>query len=302
MIYTVTFNPSLDYIVEVPSFEIGKTNRTVSEKTLAGGKGINVSMVLKNLGIESTALGFLGGYVGEEIERRLRQQGIRSQFIHIDGCSRINVKLKNYNGTEINAGGPSISEAAQKQLMSQLQKLQKDDILILAGSIPASLPKTIYRDIMAMLSEKGIHFIVDATGDLLMNVLEYCPFLIKPNHHELGELYGVELSTRESVIPYAKKLQELGARNVLVSMGAKGAVLVDAQGEVHSSPAPDGEVINAVGAGDSMVAGFLTGWLETKNYEYAFHMGLAAGTASACSEELADRNAVDAIMNHLSHI
>lgn len=302
MIYTVTFNPSLDYIVEVPSFEIGKTNRTVSEKTLAGGKGINVSMVLKNLGIESTALGFLGGYVGEEIERRLRQQGIRSQFIHIEGCSRINVKLKNYNGTEINATGPAIIQPEQEQLMEKLQNLQGGDLLVLAGSIPASLPKTIYRDIMAMLSEKGIHFVVDATGDLLMNVLEYRPFLIKPNHHELGELYGVELTTRESVIPYAKKLQELGARNVLVSMGAMGAVLVDAQGEVHSSPAPDGEVINAVGAGDSMVAGFLTGWLETENYEYAFHMGLAAGTASACSEELADRNAVDAIMNHLSHI
>lgn len=299
MIYTVTFNPSLDYIVTVPDFRLGATNRTAAEQTLPGGKGINVSTVLKNLGIPSTALGFIGGYVGEEIERRLQQMGIHCDFIPVDGCSRINVKLKNYDGTEINAAGPAISPAAQEELMSRLLTLTAGDILVLAGSIPASLPDTIYRDIMASLAGRGVLVAVDATKDLLLNVLEYHPFVVKPNHHELGEIYGAELNTRESVIPYAKRLQMQGAQNVLVSMAGEGAVLVDAEGQVHSMPAPEGELVNAVGAGDSMVAGFLAGWLESHDYHEAFKMGIAAGSASAFSEELADRAAVEAIYRRL---
>lgn len=293
MIYTVTFNPSLDYIVTVPEFELGKTNRTAAEQTLPGGKGINVSTVLKNLGFPSVALGFVGGYVGDEIQRRLLKMGLQCDFITISGCSRINVKLKNYNGTEINSAGPVISEAEKAQLIEKLQRLKAGDILVLAGSIPASLPATIYSDIMDMLEGRGVLFVVDATKELLLNVLKYHPFLVKPNHHELGEIYGVELKTRESVIPYAKRLKQQGAQNVLVSMGGEGAVLVDAQDQVHMLSAPEGELVNAVGAGDSMVAGFLAGWLETKDYQEAFRMGLAAGSASACSEELADRRAVD---------
>lgn len=288
MIYTVTFNPSLDYIVGTEGFQLGNTNRTVSELMLPGGKGINVSTVLKNLGIESTALGFTAGFTGEEIRRRVGELGFRSEFIDVgNGFSRINVKMKEFDGTEINGQGPVIGEEAVGRLMERLDSLEEGDTLVLAGSIPSSMPDSIYSDILARLEGRGIVFVVDATKDLLLNVLKYRPFLIKPNHHELGEIFGVELENREDVVPYAERLQEQGAQNVLVSMGGKGAVLLDAEGNVHMLPVPKGTLVNAVGSGDSMVAGFLAGWTEKKDYEHAFKMGISAGSASAFSELLA---------------
>ena len=288
MIYTVTFNPSLDYIVSVDNFKLGLTNRTSSELILPGGKGVNVSTVLGNLGIKNTALGFLAGFTGKEIERRMVEMGIESDFIEIkEGVSRINLKLKSIDGTEINGSGPVIAPEDVEKLMEKLEKLGKGDVLFLAGSIPSSMPDDMYQKIMAKLDGKGVMIVVDATRDLLLNVLEYHPFLIKPNNHELGEIFGVELTTRESVVPYAKKLQEKGARNVLVSMAGEGAVLVAEDGSVYDAPAPKGELKNGVGAGDSMVAGFMAGWMEKQEYRHAFHMGVASGSASAFSENLA---------------
>ena len=300
MIYTVTFNPSLDYIVSVEDFKLGITNRTSSELMLPGGKGINVSTVLGNLGIENTALGFAAGFTGEEIIRQVEHMGIRSDFIMVpDGISRINLKLKSIDGTEINGCGPEISEAAVAELMEKLEVLGEDDVLVLAGSIPSSMPDDIYRQIMERLYKKGIMTVVDATKDLLMNVLEYHPFLIKPNNHELGEIFKVQLQTRESVVPYAKKLKEMGARNVLVSMAGQGAVLVAENEEVYDLPAPKGTLVNGVGAGDSMVAGFVAGWLEKKDYKYAFHMGISAGSASAFSELLATKEEIQAVYQQI---
>lgn len=303
MIYTVTFNPSLDYIVGVDNFELGMTNRTSYEQLLAGGKGINVSYVLKNLGFKSTALGFLAGFVGEEIKKRLTEDGINADFFMIkDGVSRINVKLKNIDGTEINGRGPDIKTYEVEELKAKINTLKEGDILILAGSIPQSIPDTIYMDIMNNLSDRGIDIVVDATKDLLMNVLAYKPFLIKPNNHELGEIFDVKLRTREDVIPYAKKLQEKGARNVLVSMAGTGAVLVAEDGNVYMSDAPKGTVINAVGAGDSMVAGFVAGYLETHDHEYAFHKGIAAGSASAFSEQLATKEEINTLFEMIHSV
>ena len=295
MVYTVTFNPSLDYIVSVEGFELGMTNRTSSELMLPGGKGINVSIVLSNLGIDNTALGFVAGFTGEEIVREVEQQGIRSDFIKLDqGISRINLKMKNIDGTEINGQGPDIGDEQVRELMGRLDALTSDDVLVLAGSIPATMPDDIYQQIMKRLADRSITIAVDATKDLLLNVLPFHPFVIKPNHHELGEIFGVKLSEWEDVIPYAKKLQERGARNVLVSMGGKGAVLLAENGEVMAGEASKGEVKNTVGAGDSMVAGFLAGWMKEKSYREAFRMGLASGGASACSEMLATREEVEA--------
>lgn len=296
MIYTVTFNPSLDYIVSMDGFEMGRTNRTTGEQMFPGGKGINVSIVLGNLGIENTALGFTAGFTGEQIEREVQRMGLLTDFIRIDrGLSRINVKLKDYDGTEINGMGPEIGQAHVNALYQKLERLETDDVLVLAGSIPKSLPDSIYSDILARLQTKGVLFVVDATKDLLLNVLQYKPFLIKPNNHELGEIFQVTLDTREAVVPYAKRLQEKGAQNVLVSMAGQGAVLVDALGVVHMLAAPEGNLVNAVGAGDSMVAGFLAGWTEKKDYGHAFRMGISAGSASAFSELLATRQEIEQI-------
>lgn len=293
MIYTVTFNPSLDYIVSVNDFQLGLTNRTDSEVILPGGKGINVSTILMNLGIDSTAFGFAAGFTGEEIIREVEAMGIRSDFIKIDsGISRINLKLKNIDGTEINGSGPEISEEKIEELLRKLDILGEGDILVLAGSIPASMPADMYSTIMERLQHKNVTFIVDATKDLLINVLKYKPFLIKPNNHELGELFDVKLTTREEVIPYGKKLQKQGARNVLISMAGEGAVLVAEDGSVYEAPAPKGTLVNAVGAGDSMVAGFTAGWIEKKDYRHAFYMGVSAGSASAFSEYLATKEEI----------
>lgn len=296
MIYTVTFNPSLDYIVSIKDFELGKTNRTTQEQMLAGGKGINVSTVLKNLGVNNVALGFVAGFTGKEIERMAKDSGIICNFITLNqGCSRINVKMKDFDGTEVNGMGPVIDADAVEQLMKQLRRLTQGDTLVLAGSIPSCMSDSIYRDIMSELKDKGINFVVDATKDLLLNVLEFHPFLIKPNNHELGEIFGVELKTRESVVPYAKKLQEMGARNVLVSMAGQGAVLLDENENVYMLPAPKGTLVNAVGAGDSMVAGFIAGWTETQDSYHAFKMGVSAGSASAFSEILATKEDVQKV-------
>lgn len=300
MIYTVTFNPSLDYIVSVDDFKLGLTNRTSSELILPGGKGTNVSTVLKNLGLESTALGFVAGFTGNEIVKRLNDIGIKSDFISIEnGISRINLKLKSIDGTEINGAGPDISEDKVNELMDKLNQLKEGDVLVLAGSIPSSMSDNIYRDIMADLKDRGVMIVVDATKDLLLNVLEYHPFLIKPNNHELGEIFDVKLTTREEVIPYGRKLQEKGARNVFVSMAGEGAVLIAEDGQVFDAPAPKGKLINGVGAGDSMVAGFVAGWIEKQDYEYAFHMGVASGSASAFSENLATKEEIINVYNQV---
>lgn len=298
MIYTVTFNPSLDYIVAVENFACGTVNRSIDEKIFPGGKGINVSMVLKNLGFENTALGFLAGFTGDRVEQLLEEKGITTDFIPVAGMSRINVKLCSNEETEINGRGPVIAAADIEVLYEKLDALKADDILVLAGSIPSTMPTTIYMDIMQHLQGRGIRIVVDATKDLLKNVLAYQPFLIKPNNHELGELFGVELTTKEEVICYAKKLQEQGARNVLVSMAGAGAVLVAEDGSVYQAEAPKGIVKNSVGAGDSMVAGFLAGYLEHGNYKEAFKMGICAGSASAFSEELATKNEVLELYNY----
>ena len=274
MIYTVTCNPSLDYIVSVDNFRLGMTNRTDSEKILPGGKGLNVSMVLRNLGMESIALGFAAGFTGEEIIRRVEKAGLNTDFIFLkEGISRINLKLRSVDGTEINGRGPDVGEGEIQALMEKLDCLDEGDILVLSGSIPGSVPE----------------------GKPLLNVLKYHPFLVKPNHHELEDLFGVKLQGKEEAIPYAKKLREMGALNVLVSMGAEGAVLAGADGMVYAAPAPEGKLINSVGAGDSMVAGFLAGWEERKDYRYAFFMGLAAGSASAFSELLATEEEIEAL-------
>ena len=298
MIYTVTFNPSLDYIVSVKDFRPGMTNRTSSELMLAGGKGINVSIVLGNLGIKSTALGFIAGFTGDEIVRRLHNGGINSEFIKInDGISRINIKLKSIDGTEINGQGPHIDSSHIEQLMNRLRRLESGDVLVLAGSIPAGISDNIYKDIMDMLKDKGVQIVVDATSSLLTNVLEYNPFFIKPNQHELGDIFNVTLNTQEEVIPYALKLKKMGAVNVCVSMGGKGAILVADDGNVYKAKAPDGILKNSVGAGDSLVAGFLSGWIEKKDYEYAFRKGVATGSASAFSERLATVGEVNMLID-----
>lgn len=301
MIYTVTFNPSLDYIVAVDDFQLGMTNRTSFEQILPGGKGINVSIVLKNLGFENTALGFIAGFTGDEIRRRVEEIGCLSQFIPIEeGISRINLKLRSIEGTEINGQGPKISDEKIQALMTILDGLTESDVLILAGSIPASMPETMYMDIMKRLADKNILIAVDATRDLLVNVLQYHPFLVKPNNHELGEIFGVELKTRSEVIPYAKKLQDMGARNVLVSMAGEGAVLATEDGSLFETPAPKGKLVNGVGAGDSMVAGFIAGWLERGDYRHAFKLGVASGSASAFSELLATKEEIETLYHSIN--
>ena len=298
MIYTVTFNPSLDYIVRMDHFEAGAINRVSYEQVLAGGKGINVSIVLHNLGHESTALGFVAGFTGAEIEHKRDAFPVHHDFVHLEnGFSRINVKAKAENETEINGQGPDISEAAQKKLFEKLDTLGKGDTLVLAGSIPKTLPDDIYERIMERLDGRGIRIVVDAEKKLLLNVLKYHPFLIKPNNHELGDMFGVTLKTDEEIVTYAKKLQEKGATNVLISMAGDGAILLTADGKHYKSPAPKGKLVNSVGAGDSMVAGFLTGCIEhDDNLEEAFYLGVATGSASAFSENLAPRPEVEGLL------
>lgn len=293
MIYTITFNPALDYIVKMDEFNLGHVNRSGNEFVYAGGKGINVSIVLNNLGVKSKALGFIAGFTGDEIERRVREFGCDTEFIKLSsGMSRINVKIKADVESEINGGGPDISEEALNNLYSQLDKLAEGDILVLAGSVPKTMPTDVYERIMERLQEKNVKFIVDTTGESLLKVLKYNPFLIKPNHHELGDLFGVKLNNKEDVIEYAKKLKNMGAQNVIISMAGDGAVLIDSNGDVTTSNVPKGIVKNSVGAGDSMVAGFITGYLNSEKVEDGFKLGVATGSASAFSEGLATKDYV----------
>lgn len=294
MIYTVTFNPSIDYIVTINDFQLGKTNRTTTELMLPSGKGLNVSAVLNNLGVENIALGFTAGFVGEEIKRLAKEAGYRCDFIDIpNGVSRINVKMKDFDGTEINGMGAMIDEASQNLLMEKLNGLAEGDTLVLAGSIPAGMSESIYSDILKELDGRGVQFVVDATRELLLNVLPYGPFLVKPNNYELGEIFGVKLERKDQVEPYARKLQEMGGRNILVSMAGEGAVLLDETGKLYQLDAPKGKLVNAVGAGDSMVAGFIAGWKEREDYEHAFKMAVCAGSASAFSDYYATKEEIE---------
>lgn len=299
MIYTVTFNPAIDYVVHTSDIISGMVNRSQSEEHYVGGKGINVSLVLKELGLASKALGFVAGFTGEAIENQLANKGIDTDFVHLEkGISRINIKIKSTSETEINCQGPEIPDAAVKELFDKLSEIKDGDTLILAGSIPNSLQADIYERILEYISEKNVKTIVDATKDLLLNVLQYKPFLVKPNNHELGEMFGVEIKNIEDVSKYAAKLKEMGARNVLVSMAGDGAYLLDENGTSHISKACKGTVINSVGAGDSMVAGFVAG-SQNGDYEYGLKLGTASGGATAFSEGLAAKDDIYQLLEQL---
>lgn len=300
MIYTVTFNPALDYVVKLDEFHPGDVNRTQEEHIFYGGKGINVSAVLANLGMASTAWGFVAGFTGEALYRGAEQLGFQADFIRVSrGMTRINVKIKAETESEINGMGPDITAADVAQLMEKTDQLASGDWLVLSGSIPASISDTIYEEIMKRLAGSGVNIIVDATRDLLMNVLQYHPFLIKPNNHELGEMFDVKLKNEEEIVHYAKILQQRGARNVLVSMAGDGAILITEDNQVIKRVPPKGVVKNSVGAGDSMVAGFLAGYLTGGNYEEALKLGTAAGSASAFSEGLATGDDIKALYQRI---
>lgn len=293
MIYTVTFNPSLDYILDLSELNMNHVNRTSAERILPGGKGINVSIVLHNLGVDNKAICFTSGFTGDALKTLLQQRDMNADFINISqGLTRINVKLRSGGETEINGQGPEIKSEDIAELYEKLGYLDEEDYLVLAGSLPDTMSKSTYMDIMQMLQYNNSKIIVDATGELLLNVLPYKPFLIKPNNHELGNLFGVEVNTREDAVKYAKKLIEKGARNVLVSMSALGAVMVTEDGDVYEADAPQGEVKNSVGAGDAMLAGFLAGYIKYEDFDKAFKLGICAGSASAFSEEMATRDEV----------
>lgn len=298
MIFTVTFNPSLDYIVRVDEMRLGIINRTNYEQLLPGGKGINVSIVLGNFGHPSRALGFSAGVTGVALEKLLADAGVDADLVHVkEGFTRINAKVKAVEETELNGQGPRIAPEDVDALFSKLDVLGQDDTLVISGSVPNTLPSDMYEQVMERLVGHGVRIVVDAERDLLTRVLPYRPFLVKPNNHELGDIFGVTLKTRDEVVPYARRMQEMGAQNVLVSMAGEGGVLVAADGQVYQSPAAKGTVVNSVGAGDSCVAGFLAGLMETGSYQTAFRMGLAAGSASAFSDHLATRPEVEDLMS-----
>ena len=300
MIYTVTFNPAIDYVVELVSFNIREINRTTREYMNLGGKGVNVSRVLTNLEVPNVALGFVAGFTGDALRNGLERMGVKTDFISLEeGNTRINVNIKGVEETDINARGPEIPNSAIDELFKKLDNLQSGDTLVLAGSIPTSLPNDMYERIMERLYGKGIRFVVDATRDLLVKSLKYEPFLIKPNNHELGEIFGLELTTDNEIIYYARELKKQGAKNVLISMAGDGAILVDENDVAHKIGTPKGKVKNSVGAGDSMVAGFCAGYLEKGDYKYALRMGTAAGSASAFSESLATKQEVIDLLNKI---
>lgn len=299
MVYTVTFNPAIDYVVHTGEMKLGATNRSEREEMYFGGKGINVSIVLRELGIDSKAFGFTAGFTGEAIEKGLADVGIDTDFVRLEkGNSRINVKIKASEETELNGQGPDIDDKAISALFEKLDKLSDGDTLVLAGSIPSSLPADIYERILERLSGRNIRAVVDATKDLLLNVLKYKPFLIKPNNHELGEMFGVTLNSDEEIETYARKLQEMGAVNVLISMAGDGAILIDEYGKMHRCGVCKGVVKNSVGAGDSMVAGFIAGVLNG-DYEYALKLGTAAGGATAFSDGLATKEEITELVKTL---
>lgn len=300
MIYTITFNPALDYISQVENFEIGKINRTKTEKILPGGKGLNVSTVLKNLGIESTALGFIAGFTGEELKRSIEEKGIKTDFIKVEkGITRINVKISSNEETALNGNGPEITEEDINKLLEKIQKITEEDMVILAGNIPRCINNDIYEIICKTLEKNNVTFVVDATKELLMNVLKYKPFLIKPNKEELEETFKEKIETKEEIIVHAKKLQQIGAQNVLISLGGEGAILVTTEGKEYYSKAPKGKVLNTVGAGDSMVAGFIAGYKQSGDFEQAFKMGIATGSASSFSMNLATAEEVANLLKEI---
>lgn len=297
MIYTITFNPALDYISQVENFQKGKINRTTNEKILPGGKGLNVSIVLKNLGIDNTALGFIAGFTGDELKRRIEQYNVKTNFIKVEnGITRINVKISSNEETALNGCGPQITEDDLEKILKQIDEIQKEDIVILAGNIPKNINKNIYEKICLKLKEKETTFIVDATRELLIGILKYNPFFIKPNKEELEETFGVKIQGEQEIIQYAKKLQKMGARNVLISLGGEGAILITEENKIYKANAPKGKVISTVGSGDSMVAGFIAGYIKDKDYKEALKLGIAAGSASAFSTELATKERVEKLL------
>ncbi len=300
MIYTITFNPALDYISQVENFKIGKINRTKTEKILPGGKGLNVSTVLKNLGIESTALGFIAGFTGKELKRNIEEKGIKTDFIKVEkGITRINVKISSNEETALNGNGPEITEEDINKLLEKIEKITKEDMVILAGNIPRCINNDIYEIICKTLERNNVTFVVDATKELLMNVLKYKPFLIKPNKEELEETFKEKIETKEEIIVHAKKLQLIGAQNVLISLGGEGAILLTTEGKEFYSKAPKGKVLNTVGAGDSMVAGFIAGYEKSGDFEQAFKMGIATGSASSFSMNLATAEEVANLLKEI---
>lgn len=298
MINTITLNPCLDYVVRVDEFNLGGTNRTSKEEIYPGGKGINVATVAKNLGQEVRAFGFLSGFTGKELQRMISEKGLRDEFVFLnDGMTRINIKLKSGQETEINGQGPSITPQDLDKLYAKLENLGEGEFLVLAGSIPNTLPKDIYKTIMEKFAYKKFNFVVDATGDLLLNVLELRPFLVKPNIHELEELFGEKIDSIEEVAVHARKLQTLGAQNVIVSMGKEGALLLTQDNHMFTRSVPKGKLINSVGSGDSMVAGFISKYIDTKDFELAFKWAVASGSATAFSNDLASNQAVMELLN-----
>jgi len=300
MIFTVTFNPAIDYVMRLPRLVPGATNRSSEEEIYFGGKGINVSVVLRRLGVPTKALGFVAGFTGEAIERATLAEGVDCDFVKLpQGFSRINVKIKCGGETELNGQGPQIPQTAIDELFEKLGRLEKGDTLVLAGSIPNTLPGDIYERILEKLDGRGIRFVVDATRDLLVNVLKYHPFLIKPNNHELGEIVGKDLNTDGEIVAAAQKLRQMGAENVLVSMAGSGSILLDGNGQTHRIGVAKGKLVNSVGAGDSMVAGFLAGCILKSDYAYALKLGTACGGATAFSPGLADKETVERLLETL---
>jgi len=299
MVYTVTFNPAIDYVVQADDITVGSVNRTRGEKIYFGGKGINVSMVLAELGVKSKALGFVAGFTGEAIEKGIAESGVDADFVHLEkGFSRINVKIKSECETELNGQGPAIDDKALGELFAKLDDISDGDTIVLAGSIPGSMPADIYERILERLQGRKVKAVVDATKDLLLNVLKYKPYLIKPNNHELGEMFGVTLKTTDEIAEYAKKLKDMGAQNVLISMAGDGALLIDENGRTHICGVCRGTVKNSVGAGDSMVAGFIAG-SSGGDYEYALKLGTAAGGATAFSDGLAEKELIFELLKQL---
>lgn len=300
MVYTVTFNPALDYVMTLSRLSTDDINRTESEELYYGGKGINVSSILSQLEIPNMALGFTAGFTGKKLKEMLDNDGIKNDFVVLNsGFTRINVKLKYGEELDINANGPEITAGKIEELFSRFKQLKEGDWLVLAGSVPGSLPDDLYSTILREVYGKGIRVVVDTTGSQLLNVLRYKPFLIKPNHHELAEIFGQEMDTAEKITAYARKLKEMGAVNVLVSRGGDGAVLVDENGTVHPASAVEGKLVNSVGCGDSMVAGFIAGYILYRNYSQALKLSLACSAATAFSKELAKADQIYTIYNGL---
>lgn len=309
MIYTITFNPALDYTVQVEEFEIGKINRTKSENILAGGKGLNVSIILKRLGIENTALSFIAGFTGKELERKIQQYNIKTEFIETaKGYTRINVKISSLEKksliqkgeTALNGNGPEITQENIEELLKKIKKINSNDMVILSGNVPKCINEDIYEIICKELNENNVKFVVDASQKLLMNCLKYKPFFIKPNKEELEETFNTKIETKEEIIIYAKKLQEKGAKNVLISLGGDGAILLTEKNEVYYSNTPKGQVVNTVGAGDSMVAGFIAGYQKKQNYKEALKLGIASGSATAFSAGLALKEEIDELLKQIT--